>query len=312
MKRVIPQALKPGDTIGIISPSSHSDQHDRIITACKKLEQLGFKVRPSRHLNSIDPAPEPADRDKLEDLHAFFADPEINAIFCLRGGSGATRLLPQIDYGLIARNPKIFVGYSDITALSLAMYAKTGLVSYSGPMVGTELHKPTEYTARHLWKILSNPLLPVQEWPNHPHYALRCLSAGSVSGTMIGGNLSLIASLVGTPYLPLPDRILLFLEEVGEPAYRIDRLFSQLANSGLLSRCAALLVGQLHSEDKAPSQKESERIMQIIQYYRQRYLPDAPVLEGLSFGHISNMMTLPIGMEWRITVTEQGLSAGIA
>jgi len=142
MKNLTPKALRKGDTIGLISPSSHCAYPEKIGQAILYLEKNGYKVKPSLHLNRIDPDPAIADKEKLHDIHSMFSDPAVQAIFCVRGGAGAARLLNNIDYSLIAANPKILAGYSDITALSLAIYTKTGLISFSGPMLATELYRP--------------------------------------------------------------------------------------------------------------------------------------------------------------------------
>ena len=154
MKILTPKALRKGDTIGLISPSSHCASPEKIDQAVIYLEKNGYRVKPSRHLNCIDTNPLIADTQKLRDLHEMFADTTVKAIICLRGGAGATRLLKKIDYNLIAANPKILVGYSDVTALSLALFAQTGLISFSGPMAATELYQPTPYTEEHFWGIL--------------------------------------------------------------------------------------------------------------------------------------------------------------
>ncbi|NTW10136.1 MAG: LD-carboxypeptidase, partial [Chlorobiaceae bacterium] len=140
MQTLIPKALRKGDTIGLISPSSHCTHPERIEQAVRYIEKNGYRVEPSAYLNRIDTDPAVADSHKLHDLHGMFGNPCIKAIICLRGGAGASRLLKKIDYGLIAANPKILVGYSDITALSLAVFARTGLISFSGPMLSTELY----------------------------------------------------------------------------------------------------------------------------------------------------------------------------
>ncbi|NTV93256.1 MAG: LD-carboxypeptidase, partial [Chlorobiaceae bacterium] len=263
MKTLLPKALSEGDTIGLISPSSHSAFPDRIAQATRYFEKRAFKVKPSKYLNSIDTNPAIADQHKLFDLHAMFGDPDVDAVICLRGGSGASRLLSNIDYALIAANPKILIGYSDITALSLAVFAATGLVSFSGPMIATELYEPTPYTEEHFWGVLTDPLYALS-LKNHSEHPVTCLKPGEASGRLIGGNLSVLCSLIGTPYLPLFDDAILFLEDINEPAYKVDRMLSHLLNAGQLSRCKAILFGQFTGTSEKTG--EETRLKHIFDY----------------------------------------------
>jgi len=302
MKNLIPKALRKGDTIGLISPSSHCAYPEKIGQAVSYLEKNGYRVKPSLHLNRIDPDPAIADREKLHDIHEMFSDPAVQAIFCLRGGAGATRLLNNIDYELIAANPKILAGYSDITALSLALYAKTGLISFSGPMLATELYSPTPYTEEHFWGILTseNYAMSLQ---NHKNHSLTCIREGTAEGQLIGGNLSVLCSMIGTPFLPSFKGTLLFLEDVNEPAYRVDRMLSHLSNANLLAGCSALLFGQFYGEPERSG--EDERLKRVFEYYST--LNDhAIVLSGLSYGHIRDLMTIPVGAHFKVQISPSG------
>ncbi|WP_076789636.1 LD-carboxypeptidase [Chlorobium sp. KB01] len=302
MKNLIPKALCKGETIGLISPSSHCAYPVKIGQAISYLETNGYRVKLSSHLNRIDTDPAVADREKLHDIHEMFSDPDVRAIFCLRGGAGSARLLNQLDYTLIAANPKILAGYSDITALSLALYAKTGLVSFSGPMAATELYAPTPYTEEHFWGMLTSPSY-AHSITNHSAHPISAIKKGSAEGQLIGGNLSVLSAMIGTPFLPLFNDTLLFLEDINEPAYRIDRMLSHLSNAGLLARCCALLFGQFSSEPLEPG--EAERVKNIFDYYS-TLNPDATALSGLSYGHIRDLMTIPIGARFRVSVTASG------
>ncbi len=293
MKILTPKALRKGDTIGLISPSSHCASPEKIDQAVTYLEKNGYRVKPSRHLNCIDTNPLIADTQKLRDLHEMFADTTVKAIICLRGGAGATRLLKKIDYNLIAANPKIVVGYSDVTALSLALYAQTGLISFSGPMAATELYQPTPYTEEHFWGILTSPSYALS-LHNHHEHSITCINAGIAEGRLIGGNLSVLSALIGTPYMPALHNVLLFLEEINEPAYRIDRMLSQLDNADLLAPCNGVLLGQF-SNAKEMSPEEEQRINIIFTHYSEQAYHNIPIMRGLSCGHIKNLMTLPIG-----------------
>ncbi len=302
MKNLTPKALRKGDTIGLISPSSHCAYPEKIGQAVSYLEKNGYSVKPSRHLNRIDPDPAIADKQKLHDIHDMFSDPSVQAIFCLRGGAGAARLLNNIDYTLIAANPKIFAGYSDITALSLALYAKTGLISFSGPMLATELYSPTPYTEEHFWGMLTSPnyALSLQ---NHQSHSVTCIRAGTVEGQLIGGNLSVLSSMIGTPFLPSFNNTLLFLEDINEPAYRIDRMLSHLSNANLLACCSAILFGQFSGEPGKIG--EDERMKKVFDYYSTLNKHTA-VLSGISYGHIPNLMTLPVGAHFKVQIAPTG------
>ena len=173
--------------------------------------------------------------DRLEDLHTMFKDKDVKAIFCVRGGYGSTRMLDNIDYNLIIRNPKIFVGYSDISALQLSFFHKTGLVTFAGPMVSIDFSgEVSKYTEEFFWRIItSNKSYGKIELPDGEKISV--LKKGTVKGRILGGNLALISSLVGTDFLPeMKDRIL-FIEEVGELPYRIDRMLNQLTAPSTIS-----------------------------------------------------------------------------
>ena len=304
MKTLTPKALRKGDTIGLISPSSHCAYPDKIGQAVGYLENNGYRVKPSRHLNCIDTDPVIADQQKLYDLHEMFLDPAIKAIICLRGGAGASRLLKKINYDLIAANPKIVVGYSDITALSLALFAKTGLISFSGPMLATELYKPTPYTEEHFWGMLTSPAYALS-LQNHPDHPITCLRSGMAEGVLVGGNLSVLSSMIGTPYMPVLNDSLLFLEDINEPAYRIDRMLSHLDNAGLLAQCKGVLFGQFGNEAEN-TKAENFRQQNIFNYYSEEAHIDGPVMRGLSYGHIRNLMTIPIGARFKMELSQAG------
>ena len=305
MKTLVPKALRRGDTIGLISPSSHCSFPDRIQQAVTYLEKNGYRVKPSIHLNRIDTDPAIADEEKLQDLHGMFGDPSVAAIICLRGGAGSYRLLKKIDYGLIAANPKILVGYSDITALSLAIFSKTGMISFSGPMLATELHGPTAYTEEHFWGMLTSPAYALSLL-NHESHPVSCVREGCAEGRLIGGNLSVLSSMIGTPYLPPFRDTLLFIEDINEPAYRIDRMLSHLGNAGLLAESRGILLGQFTGEPERNG--ENIRLEKIFDYYCQHAHPEGPVMRGLSYGHICNLMTIPVGARYRMEVSATAFS----
>ena len=309
MKILIPKALRRGDVIGLISPSSTCAEPEKIEQAVTYLERNGYRVKASRYLNQSEHDPEHTDRYKLHDLHEMFADQSVSAIFCLRGGAGATRILDRINYKLIADNPKILVGYSDITALSLAVFCKAGLVNFSGPMAATELYAPTPYTEEHFWGILTDQAYP-EILHNFEGHAISCIKAGSITGPLIGGNLSVLSSLIGTPYLPSFGGGILFIEDVNEPAYRIDRMLSHLFNAGLVRQCRGLMFGQFGKN--AADENREYRFDKLFTYYANRMHAGSPVMTGLSYGHIRELMTLPVGARCHLKISSKHYAFGIA
>lgn len=305
MRTLIPKALRHGDTIGLISPSSPSPDHEKIDQAVAYLEKLGYRVKPADHFNSKAENRRELDRRKLHDLHKMFADRSVKAIFCLRGGSGATRLLENLDYDLIAENPKILAGYSDITALSIALYAKTGLITFSGPMLATELHNPSPYTEANFWKILESTS-STHQIVNHPDHPVHVYRKGSVSGTLLAGNLTVLSCLVGTPYLPSMKDSLPIFEDINEEPYRIDRLLSHLYNAGLLNKCGGILFGQFSKE--AMDFDQEHPLLDILNYYTDKTAPHVPIVAGLSYGHIDDLLTVPIGIVCKLHATSEQLS----
>lgn len=305
MKTLVPRALRKGETIGLISPSSHCSHPERIQQAVLYLEKNGYRVKPARHLNRIDTDPAIADREKLQDLHEMFSDRSVKAVICLRGGAGASRLLKKIDYGLIAEHPKIFVGYSDITALSLAILSQTGLITFSGPMLATELCGPTPYTEEHFWGMLTSATY-AHSLRNHPDHPVTALRKGCCNGLLIGGNLSVLSAMIGTPYLQTSAQALFFVEDINEPPYRIDRMLSHLGNAGLLSNSRGVLFGQFSWEpgEEAKDSRDDLRLEKIVEYYSRLLPAGSPVMRGLSYGHIRNLLTIPVGGKFKLTVTD--------
>ena len=222
------------------------------------------------------------DEARREDLHDMFLNQDIKAIFCARGGYGTLRLLDKIEYGLIGENPKILVGYSDITALLMAIHKKTGLVTFHGPMV-CELGSKDRVNWESLLHILCSDL-PIQ---------LRLTQATSLvpakaSGPLVGGNLSLICHLLGTPYMPSFGGCILFLEEKGEPTYRLDRMLTHLRLTGKLDGLSGLIAGRFEKCGKMSTINELfADIFSVL---------DIPLATGLPVGHGPKNLALPVGL----------------
>jgi muramoyltetrapeptide carboxypeptidase len=228
---------------------------------------------------------------------AMFEDTRVRAIFCTRGGYGAGRLLEKLDYTLIRQNPKILVGFSDITALSLAMLAKAGLVTFAGPMVAAEFaHGITRNAAHAMWEMLRD-VRTSRTLPGCDQ--ARPLRSGIAEGPLIGGNLTVFTSLIGTPWMPDTRGAILLFEDVGESVYRIDRMLLQLRDGGILQRISGVLLGSFTAIPEDRPNRELEEVL------REYFLPiGVPILAGIPFGHIPDKITLPIGSRVRLD-TEQ-------
>lgn len=293
-----PRRLKPGDTLGVIAPASglKPDAFDR---AVQNLESLGFRTKIGRHARGNRGTFSGTEAERLHDLHWAFADSEVSAVWCVRGGDGAPRLLPEVDFDLVRRNPKIFVGFSDITALHVAFHQNCGLVTFHGP-VGTSTF--SDYTRKHVLEVLTNPhapysigLSPEQAAQDSELYRTHVITPGKARGRLLGGNLSLLTSLAGTPWAlrDLRGR-LLFLEEVDEQPYRVDRMLTQLRQSADLRSLSGIAIG-VFAKCVATVEKPSPPVLEVII----DRLGDLgiPVIYGLSFGHVRDQFTLPIGIE---------------
>ena len=276
-----PTKLKQGEKVGIIAPAGpvlQPELQDGILL----LESFGYKVVLSPHLFDKLGYLAGEDRTRLEDIHTMFTDQSVKAVFCARGGYGTLRILDRIDYDILRKNPKIFVGYSDITALLLAIHKETGLVTFHGPVM-KELSKRSIGNLESILNLVSHDRLPDLELAGG-----RCINPGKATGTLIGGNLSLICHLIGSPYLPSLKGAVLFIEEKGEDLYRVDRLLTHLRLSGVLAQSAALIVGAF---ENCGDRTEVDRLLSDTVSGL-----DIPVLTGLPIGHGLINVTLPIGL----------------
>jgi muramoyltetrapeptide carboxypeptidase len=278
---IIPPRLRPGDLIGVISPAGPVDASG-LKPGLDLLASRGFRVREAAHLYDRHDYLAGDDETRLSDLHAMFLDREITAVFCARGGYGSLRLLDRIDYDLIRQHPKIIVGYSDITALLMAVYKKTGLITFHGPMV-QGLSTLSDDSLEGLLRILSS-----EEPVSFDPMGGTSLISGKAEGPLLGGNLSLICHLVGTPFLPSLEGCILFIEDRGEPLYRIDRMLTHLALAGQLGGVAGLIGGDF-MDCGHPS--EIDRLLVAVASER-----EIPLITGFPAGHGRNNLTLPLGM----------------
>lgn len=299
-----PNRLTVGDTIGVVAPASPGEM-EQALKGIRYLTEQGFQVKLGKTFDQ--PPGDLAGSDELRaaDLMALFLDDEVDAIFCLRGGYGTMRLLPLLDYELIRTHPKIFVGYSDITALHTVIGQKTGLITFHGPMVASDFGKnATEYSRSEFFRTLMKPVAPGKV-QNPPEIApAEFLVPGKAQGQLTGGNLSLITSTLGTPYEIDTTGKILCLEEVGEVPYRMDRMLTQLLLTGKLQAAVGIVLAVC-----ADCEREAEDpgfTLEEVFQDRLKILP-IPVLSGLCFGHTPNQATLPFGALARLDSSQDGL-----
>jgi muramoyltetrapeptide carboxypeptidase len=308
-----PPKLNKGDCVGLITPASPLfETHQGIIEAVEKMNNLGYKVKLGKHVYKKWGYLAGSDEERLEDLHMMFADEEIKAIITIRGGYGTSRLLKYLDYDLIRKNPKIIHGYSDITSLLIGIQQMTGLVTFHGPVAISNF---TDYTKEYFYKALGNTE-PIGEIEDAPYEAnlqtsnrVWTIHGGTGSGRLTGGNLTLIASLMGTPYeIDTKDKIL-FIEEVGEEPQVLDRYLTQLDNAGKLELCKGIVFDRMksvHPADFKSSYYSTLSKEEIIVDRIKRY--KIPTCIGLSLGHIANKPTLPLGVNCRLNADDGRLT----
>jgi muramoyltetrapeptide carboxypeptidase len=266
------------------------------------LEGLGYRTTVGRNASRRLGYLAGTDEERAEDIHTMFADKRVRGIFCARGGYGTPRLLSRIDYYLIAKNPKILVGYSDITALALAIWRKCRLVTYHGPMLAVDLAADANPVAEEsLWRMLTSPdrhttLALADESPTRVKYS------GSATGRLLGGNLSLLVSLLGTPYMPDLRRGILFLEEIGEDPYRVDRMLTHLGNAGILSRSSGVAMGQF--TDCVPRDPSVPSLTLEAIMVGTAESTGKPFMTGFPFGHEKRMVTVPVGIRATLNADE--------
>ncbi len=292
-----PPALRPGDVVGVVAPSAALERGylERGVGA---LAAMGYRVKVSAHALDRAGIMAGADAVRAAEFNAFFADPEVRAIFGARGGYGAGRLLPLVDYAAIARRPKIFLGFSDATFLLNAIVERAGVVAFHGPMAAMDFaHGLTPRASAHLMRLLSGA-------PGGFELEARAaLRPGVAAGELIGGCLSVIVAMLGTPYAPRFDGRILFLEDTGEKAYRIDRMLVQLRQSGVLARVAGIVFGAI----RPVGGDELERL-RIAEFVAEQTRDlDCPVLFGIEAGHGTENLTLPLGVTVRLEADRRRL-----
>ena len=295
-RKLLPPALQAGGTIGLVSPSSATDESLSLQLAREAMEALGFNVKEGRHLAARRGYLAGTDAQRAGDLNAMFADPDVDAIVCVRGGSGAGRLLPLLDYAQVRRTPKALLGYSDITALHCALQSQAGLVTFHGPN-GTGSWNGFNadqfrrlFFERELIEFRNKQDAGDELVPRRNRTAT--ITGGKAQGELVGGNLTVLTALAGSPYLPDFRGRILFLEDVSEAPYRIDRMFSTLKLMGALDGIAGFIFGECTDCDPGDGYG-SLTIDEILDDYIRPL--KIPAYRGAMIGHIREQFIVPVG-----------------
>ena len=300
-----PRSLRKGDTVGIVAPSSSPFEEGHIDFTYKWLESLGLKWKLGKHIFDIHSDFAGTDENRLSDFHTIWSDPDVDAVLPLRGGNGCVRLLPQLDFDMIAAKPKILIGFSDITGLLISIYQQTGLVTFHGPTAGNFFE--SAYTFHYFRKAVINhgkPIGVIVDPPNAPWKPVYppprlVIAPGRAHAALVGGSLTVIKQLMGTPWeIETQDKIV-FLEDVGEEPYAIDAMICQLLLAGKLQKCAGIIFG----ESVGCKPGSSRRTVLPLNFSVERILKErlgnlgVPVVYGLRFGHGDRKFTLPLGVK---------------
>lgn len=301
LRLIKPPALKPGDTVSCITPSTFVANPESKLQAERIITALGLKPKFGRNTGkrwgylggTVD--------ERVADLHEAFRDPETKAVFCVRGGYGAAMLLDRLDYNLIRRHPKILLGYSDITALHLAIHQTARLVTLHGPTVLDPFNQFTYNLLRRALfeaKPLGELKNPPESNPLRPLHPVRTLRGGQATGPLIGGNLTLISTTMGTPWEIRTEGRILFLEDVAEQPYSMDRMLTQLRLAGKFNGIRGLMLGECSDCRPREFRPAFESTLSLPEVY-DHVLADleVPVVSGLVFGHTEDQFPLPLGVD---------------
>lgn len=296
------KSLKKGDTIGVISPSSPSENKSEIPRAKEYLEEMGYHVVIGKNVNKTRGFVAASEEDRAEDLNEMFRRDDIDAVFVTQGGYGTAQLLDLIDFDAVKNNPKIFTGFSDITSLHLMMNKLVGLVTFHSPgMARFNNEDLTDYTKEQFFKAIgsTDPIGKI-ELANKKKW-LQSMGSGSVTADIIGGNLTLVCSSLGTPYeIDCKDKILL-LEEVDQEPWIFDHTMCHLRNSGKLSQVSGVVVGECFNcvpFKYDPGYYCDTSIEDVLEYYLKPL--KVPVLYGLPLGHTDDLATVPLGVKCKL------------
>jgi muramoyltetrapeptide carboxypeptidase len=301
---VKPKRLSAGDAVALVAPASATFESLDLEVARESLEALGLTVRLGGHLLARHGYLAGQDKDRAADINAFFADSSIKAILPIRGGWGSSRVLPHLDFEVIRRNPKIVLGYSDITALLLSLYARTGLVTFHGP---NGLGRWDEFSVSWVRRVLFDGeavtfdnLREKGDFLVQTDHRTQTITPGTARGRMLGGNLTVLTAIIGSPYVPSWDDAILFLEDVGEDLYRVDRMMTTLKLAGVLSKIRGFVFGTC--TECEPGEGFGSLTLEEILNDHIRPLK-IPAWRGAMIGHRHPQFTIPVGAQVEIDAT---------
>ena len=294
--RLLPAALAPGDTVALVSPSSATDERLSLQLTQEAMQALGFKVKTGEHYASRYGHLAGTDAGRAGDLNAMFADRQVKAVVCVRGGSGAARLLPMLDYDAIRANPKVLLGYSDITALHCAIHARTGLVTFHGPIGAGSWNRFNVDQFRRVF--FDHELMQYQNTVDAGDELVPrrnrtlTITGGKARGELVGGNLAVLTALAGSSYLPDFKGKILFLEDVSEAPYRVDRMLTTLKLMGALDAIAGFIFGECTDCDPG----DGYGSLTLDQIFDDHVKPlGIPAYRGAMIGHIREQFIVPVG-----------------
>ena len=307
LSTIKPPRLRPGDTVGLFCPAAPAYSRETVQITIESLQALGLKTKLSAHFYDRYGYLAGHDADRAADLNALFADPTVNAVMAMHGGWGCARILPLLNYEQMRRTPKILIGYSDITALLLAINAKTGLVTMHGPEGAATWNT---FTADWFRRVLMNAEATTLRNSTAPTDNLAprtdritTIRPGTARGRLIGGNLTVLSHLVGTPYLPDWKGAILFLEDVHEDVYRMDRMLMQLKLAGILEQVAGVVFGKCTKcEPDSGGGYGSLTLEEVLDEYIKPL--NVPAFSGAMIGHITDKFTVPVGLPAEIDATK--------
>jgi muramoyltetrapeptide carboxypeptidase len=293
---LLPPRLKAGDTVGLIEPASATWEPFAIQLIEEALSKLGLKSKRAHNILDRDGYFAGDDKARADGVNQMFADPDVNAIMSVRGGWGTARILPYLDFDLIGQNPKALIGYSDITALHLAIHAKTGMLTFHGPVgisawgkQSLETFKPLLFDAAtpdYANPVATEDRLVQRKWRT------QTITPGKARGRLLGGNLTVMTALVGTPYLPSFDGAILFFEDIDEAVYRVDRMLTQLGQADILGRVAGVIVGNC-TDCSQGSSIGGFTLTEVLDHHLKPL--GVPAFTGAFIGHLTDQFTVPEG-----------------
>ncbi|MDR9419042.1 LD-carboxypeptidase [Gracilimonas sp.] len=294
--KIKPNALKSGDTLGLVAPGSPIYEKSVFDKMLADLENLGFNLKLGEFVREQRGYLAGTDHQRAEDLHNMFQDPEVDGIMCIRGGWGCNRILPLLDFEIIHENPKVFCGFSDITSLHMAFYEKSDLLIFHGPVGKSTWNSFTKKAFR---SVLENGETPSFEIPNGQGDGF-IISSGKTEGILLGGNLSVLVSMIGSDYLPSFEGAILFLEDVGESVYRVDRMLTQLKLAGILDEISGFVFG------KCTDCNAGNNSLSLKEVFDDHIKPlNIPAFYGAMISHEDNNITLPVGQKAIIDATRK-------